>query len=76
MNALAFEINNKINKDNFIKSNEIICLHYNENILIKIKDNKINLFDYKNNHNNLKPVNTGATLIGEDENLSIYFSSS
>ena len=34
-----------------IKSKEIICPKCNENILIKIDNYKINLFNCKNNHN-------------------------
>ena len=51
MNILVYEINKTIIKDNIIKLNEIICPKCNENILVKIEDYKINLFDCKNNHN-------------------------
>ena len=50
MNILVNEINKTIIKDNIIKSKEIICPKCNENILIKIDEYKINLFNCKNNH--------------------------
>ena len=41
-------IDNK--KNNKIKSKEVICPDCGENILIKLKDNKINLYECKNGH--------------------------
>ena len=43
------EIKNDIQK-NLIKSNEIICPDCYENLLLNIKDYKINLYNCKNNH--------------------------
>ena len=42
------QTNNTIIKDKFVKSNEIICLKCNENILAKIEDFRITLYDCKN----------------------------
>ena len=61
MNILAYKINKSIVKENFIKSNEVICpvckeiKASKENIRLIIKDYKINLFDCKYHHtiNNL-----------------------
>ena len=50
MNILVNENNKTIIKENIIKSKEVICPKCNENILIKINEYKINLFDCKNNH--------------------------
>ena len=50
MNILVNENIKTIIKDNIIKSKEIICPKCNENILIKINEYKINLFNCKNNH--------------------------
>ena len=50
MNILVFENNEAIIKENQIKSKEIICPKCNENILIKLNEYKINLFNCKNNH--------------------------
>ena len=50
MNILVNENNKTTIKDNIIKSKEIICPKCNENILIKIDEYKINLFNCKNNH--------------------------
>jgi len=50
MNILVNENNETIINDNIKKSKEIICPKCNENILIKIDDYKINLFNCKNNH--------------------------
>ena len=66
MNILVIEFNenNIPNKDeNKIPSKEIICPKCNENILIKINEYKLNLFNCKNNHeiNNI--------LIKEFENI-------
>ena len=58
----AIEIQTEMNKNfeysenkndiqkNLIKSNEIICPECYENILLNIKDYKINLYNCKNNH--------------------------
>ena len=51
INILVNENNETIKKDNIIKSKEIICPKCKENILIKIDEYKINLFNCKNNHN-------------------------
>jgi len=51
MNILVNENNETIIKENKIESKEIICPKCNENILIKIDEYKINLFNCKNNHN-------------------------
>jgi len=50
MNILVNENNETIIKDNIKESKEIICPKCNENILIKIDEYKINLFNCKNNH--------------------------
>ena len=50
MNILVYENNEAIIKENQIKSKEIICPKCNENILIKLNEYKINLFNCKNNH--------------------------
>ena len=53
MNILVYDVekekNNKI-LENIIKSKEVICPVCNENIIISIKDYKINLSDCKNGH--------------------------
>ena len=50
MNILVYDENeNIINNKNF-QSKEIICPECKENILLKIKDYKINLYDCKNGH--------------------------
>ena len=51
INILVNENNETIIKENIIKSKEIICPKCYENILIKINEYKINLFNCKNNHN-------------------------
>ena len=51
MNILVNENIKTIIKDNIIQSKEIVCPKCNENILIKINEYKINLFNCKNNHN-------------------------
>ena len=51
MNILVNEDDNPIKIENIIKSKEIIYPKCNENILIKIDNYKINLFNCKNNHN-------------------------
>ena len=43
-------INEEINKNNIIKSKNIICPECKENIKIKIEDYKIKLYECKNNH--------------------------
>ena len=50
MNILVNENVKIIIKENIVKSKEIICPKCNENILIKIDEYKINLFNCKNNH--------------------------
>jgi len=51
INILVNKNNETIVKENYIISKEIICPECKENILIKIDEYKINLFDCKNNHN-------------------------
>ena len=51
MNILVNENNETIIKENKIELREIICPKCNENILIKLNEYKINLFNCKNNHN-------------------------
>ena len=51
MNILVNENNETIINENIIISKEIICPKCYENILIKINEYKINLFNCKNNHN-------------------------
>ena len=51
MNILVNENIKIIIKDNIKESKKIICPKCNENILIKINEYKINLFNCKNNHN-------------------------
>jgi len=51
MNILVNENIKTIINDNIKESKEIICPKCNENILIKLDEYKINLFNYKNNHN-------------------------
>ena len=63
INILVNENNETIKKDNIIKSKEIICPECKENILIKIDEYKINLFNCKNNHN----INN--ILLNEYENI-------
>jgi len=50
MNILVNENNKTIIKENIITSKEIICPKCYENILIKINEYKINLFNCKNSH--------------------------
>ena len=53
MNIIVNENNTIITKVNkIIKSKEIICQKCNENLLINVKDYKINLYNCKNGHNN------------------------
>ena len=51
INILVNEINKTIINENEEISKEIICPKCKENILIKIDEYKINLFNCKNNHN-------------------------
>ena len=51
MNILVNENNETIIKENKIELREIICPKCNENILIKLNEYKINLFNCRNNHN-------------------------
>ena len=50
MNILVNENIKTITKDNIKNSNEILCPKCKENILIKINEYKINLFNCRNNH--------------------------
>ena len=47
---LVQDIENDIQKEYFIKSEEIICPKCFENIRISLKDYRINLYDFKGNH--------------------------
>ena len=47
---LVYLINEELNKNNIIKSKNIICPECKENIRIKIEDFKIKLYECKNNH--------------------------
>ena len=51
INILVYENNETIIKENEIISKEIICPECKENILIRIDEYKINLYNCKNNHN-------------------------
>ena len=51
MNILVDKLNNTLINDIIKESEEIICPICHENILIKINDYRINLFNCKNNHN-------------------------
>ena len=48
---LVIEENKEIINDNIKELNEIICPECGDNILIKIEDYKINMYNCKNNHN-------------------------
>ena len=50
INILVYNNKNKNEKDKEIILNEIICPKCQENILIDIKDYKINLYECKNGH--------------------------
>ena len=50
INILVYDNKNKDEKDKEIIVNEIICLKCLENILINIKDYKMNLHECKNGH--------------------------
>ena len=52
-NTISILVNEKVNPNddkNLVESKEIICPICNEDILIKLKDYKIDLFDCKNRH--------------------------
>ena len=51
MNILVYDLNSNIERENKIKSKEIICPECKENIRIRIKDYKIELYECKNGHN-------------------------
>ena len=51
MKILVIEEDKIMENENIKEINEIICPECGENILIKIKDYKINLYKCKNNHN-------------------------
>ena len=48
---LVIEENKNIINENIKELNEIICPECGDNILIKIEDYKINMYNCKNNHN-------------------------
>ena len=50
MNIIVVDEMNKINNDNIKESEEIICPECKENILIKIEEYRINMYNCKNNH--------------------------
>ena len=50
IDKLYFSMNIKVEEKTIKIPNEIICPECNENILIKIQDHKINMFNCKNNH--------------------------
>jgi len=51
MNILVFDENTRnMNNENIKESDEIICPECKENILIKIEEYRINLYNCKNNH--------------------------
>ena len=51
MNILVYIKEENINnKENIIKSKDVICPECKENILINIKDYRVNLYECKNNH--------------------------
>jgi len=62
INILVNENDEAIIKERIVNSNEIICPKCYENILIKIDEYKINLYNCKNNHN------TDNILLNEYEN--------
>ena len=51
MNILVEEISSTYAKEKEMKSKEVICPKCNENILLNLKEYKINLYDCKNKHN-------------------------
>ena len=51
MNILIEEISSTYVKEKEMKSKEVICPKCNENILLNLKEYKINLYDCKNKHN-------------------------
>ena len=51
MNILVEEISSTYAKEKEMKSKEVICPKSNENILLNLKEYKINLYDCKNKHN-------------------------
>ena len=50
MKILVESFNEFESKKSIIKSNDIICPNCNENARINVRDYKINIFGYKNNH--------------------------
>ena len=52
MNIIICDYNSKIKKENIKKSEQIICPDCKNNILIKIEDYKIKMYNCKNKHNN------------------------
>ena len=54
---LIYEYDKSTVVNNIIKSNEVICPRCNENCLIKIKDYKIVLYNCKDNHETIIPIN-------------------
>ena len=54
---LIYEYDKSTIVNNIIKSNEVICPRCRENCLIKIKDYKIILYNCKDNHETIIPIN-------------------
>ena len=54
---LIYEYDKSTVVNNIIKSNEVICPRCKENCLIKIKDYKIVLYNCKDNHETIIPMN-------------------
>jgi len=54
---LIYEYNKNTIFNNVIKSKEVICPKCQENCLIKIKDYKIVLYNCKDNHETILPIN-------------------
>ena len=54
---LIYEYDKSTVANNIIKSNEVICPRCKENCLIKIKDYKIVLYNCKDNHETIIPIN-------------------
>ena len=54
---LIYEYDKSTVVNNIIKSNEVICPRCKENCLIKIKDYKIVLYNCKDNHETIIPIN-------------------
>ena len=53
MNIIIISIDDTNTNENIKKADDIICPQCKENVLIKIKDYKIRMYNCKNNHNNI-----------------------